>query len=201
MTTIGVLALQGDFAEHLLALTRIGAEVREVRTPRDLDGVDGLIIPGGESTTIGCLMERCGLRAAIGSMAEEGTPIWGTCAGLILLARHIVGSDQPRLGVLDVEVLRNGYGRQVDSFEAEAEIPVLGEAAFHAIFIRAPVIHRTGPGVQVLARLPAGTPIAVQEGNLLGTTFHPELTPDPRFHAYFLGLAREHKIASNVPAH
>ena len=200
MTTVGVLALQGDFAEHRMLLTLVGAEVREVRLPRDLEGIASLIIPGGESTTIGGLMERNGLRAAIATMAHEGMPVWGTCAGLILMARHIVGSDQPRLGLLDIDVQRNAYGRQVDSFEADAQVPVLGEAAYHAVFIRAPVVQRTGPSVQVLARLPGGTAVAVQEGNLLGTTFHPELTPDPRFHAYFLSLSRERKAASNVPA-
>ena len=190
MATIGVLALQGDFAEHVAAIRRLGAEAREVRAPGDLDQVSGLIIPGGESTTISGLLERWELADPISSLAQAGLPLWGTCAGLIVMARTIVGDSLPSLGLLDVDVQRNAYGRQVDSFEADVPIPAFGEEPFRAVFIRSPVIQRVGQEVRVLANLADGTPIAVQQGNLLGSTFHPELTPDSRFHAYLLRLAK-----------
>ncbi len=191
MTTIGVLALQGDFLEHETVLCCLGAVVREVRLPRDLEGLDGLVLPGGESTTFDRLIGLYELREPLLRMAASGAPVWGTCAGLIVLARQVEGRAAPVLGPLDVTVQRNAYGRQVDSFETDLDIPALGEARFHAIFIRAPKIVSGGKGVQVLARTGDGTPVAVRQGNLLGTTFHPELTEDPRLHAYFLHMAKE----------
>ncbi|MGQ9627229.1 MAG: pyridoxal 5'-phosphate synthase glutaminase subunit PdxT [Anaerolineae bacterium] len=189
---IGVLALQGAFAEHIAMLRRLKAEAWEVRLPKDLEGVDGLIVPGGESTTIGKLAVEYGLLKPIRALAGQGKPIWGTCAGMILLAKDIGGLAQPILGLMDIRVKRNAFGRQVDSFEADLEIPALGEneEKFHAIFIRAPLIEAVGPEVEVLARLEDGTIVAARQGNLLATAFHPELTYDPRFHRYFLNMAR-----------
>ena len=189
---IGVLALQGAFREHMEVLSRMGVEAREVRLPGDLEGLDGLIIPGGESTTIGRLMETFGLVAPLKGLAEEGLPMFGTCAGLIILARVVVGYDaQPILGVMDIAVRRNALGRQVDSFEADLSIPALGEPPFPGVFIRAPVIAEVGPAVEVLARLPEGTPCAAREGARLVCAFHPELTADGRFHAYFLRMVAQ----------
>lgn len=193
MTTIGVLALQGAFAEHLRTLRRIGVEAREVRLPVDLDGLSGLIIPGGESTSIGKLIERFELREGITSLAQTGRPIWGTCAGMILLAREVVedsrASDQPLLGLLDVVVRRNAFGSQLDSFEAEIDVPHLGREPVPVVFIRAPVIESVGPDVEILACLDDGRIVAVRQGNLVATAFHPELTPDTRFHSWFATLA------------
>ena len=155
MTIIGVLALQGDFAEHGTRLEELGAEPRRVRLPEDLDGLDGLIIPGGETTTFGRLLSLYGLAGPVRRLADSGVPVWGTCAGLIALAERVVGRDQPLIGMLDVEVERNAYGRQVDSFETDLDVPALGGGAFHAVFIRAPKIVGVGPGVEVLASLPA----------------------------------------------
>ncbi len=187
---VGVLALQGDFAEHIQVLRRLGVEAVEVRKPSDLERVDALIIPGGESTTIGRLLTISGLRPEITGWALEGMPIWGTCAGMILLGKEADRLLEPPLGLIDIKVERNAFGRQVDSFEVDLEIPKLGDRPVRAIFIRAPVVREVGPGVEVLARLPDGTPVAVQQGKLLGTAFHPELTDDTRFHEYFLSLAR-----------
>ena len=200
MVTIGVLALQGDFAEHVAALRGIGASVQEVRTPADLELVSALIIPGGESTTISRLMDRWGLRQPIVAAAKDGMPIWGTCAGLIMLADNVIDGSVPPLGLMHLAVERNAYGRQVDSFETDLAIPEFGPAPMHAVFIRAPVIRAVGPAVQVLGKLGDGTPVAVRERNLLGSSFHPELTPDHRFHAYLLQLAQEHQRATNVTA-
>ncbi len=186
---IGVLALQGDFAEHVQMLARLGAQAVEVRRPADLDGIDGLILPGGESTTIGNLMERSGLTAPIQRLARNGTPMWGTCAGLILMARG-VGRRQPLLRVMDVQVERNAFGRQLDSFEANLDIDGLPGGAFRAVFIRAPVVRRCGRGVRALSRLDDGAVVAVQQDRLLGTAFHPELTGDPRLHAHFMAMTR-----------
>lgn len=185
----GILALQGAVEEHRQALAACGAEPVEVRTPEDLAGVDCLIIPGGESTTIGKLLDRFALLEPIRSRARAGMPLWGTCAGLILLAQEVTAGlpGQPLLGLLDAQVERNAFGRQVDSFEADLEVPVLGPAPFPAVFIRAPLPRRLGPEVEVLARHD-GQPVAVRQGSLLGTSFHPELTGDNRFHRYFLGL-------------
>lgn len=194
MNKIGVLALQGDFREHIEMLRRLGVEAREVRLPRELEGLDGLIIPGGESTTIGKLAVEYGLIEPIRAMVQAGKPVWGTCAGMIVLAKD-VGMPQPLVGVMDVKVRRNAFGRQVDSFETDLDIPALENGTqpakpFHAIFIRAPLIEAVGPGVEVLAKLEDGTIVAARQGNLLATSFHPELTDDTRFHRYFLEKLR-----------
>jgi 5'-phosphate synthase pdxT subunit len=183
----GVLALQGAFVEHEQALARIGVEPVRVRLPHHLDGLDGLIIPGGESTTIGRLIRRWGLLEPIRALARSGRPLWGTCAGLILMAREVVDGvpGQPLLALMDLEVRRNAYGRQVDSFEVDLEVPALGSPPFRAVFIRAPSVQRAGAGVEVLARLEDGMAVAIRQGNLLATTFHPELADDDRFHRYF----------------
>lgn len=189
---IGVLALQGDFLEHIQALKRLGVTGVEVRLPRDLEGLDGLIIPGGESTTIGKLAEQYGLIEPIRQLAA-GKPIWGTCAGAIFLSKDI-HRPQPLLRLMDIVVERNAFGRQVDSFEADLDLPVLDPAGngqsrpFHAIFIRAPLIERVGEGVEVLAKLSDGRIVAARQNNLLATSFHPELTSDDRLHRYFLNL-------------
>jgi 5'-phosphate synthase pdxT subunit len=189
---IGVLALQGAFVEHHKILARIGVETTEVRLPKHLAGLDGLIIPGGESTAIGKLIARWDLLGPIRHLAEAGCPVWGICAGMILMAKEVVDGlpDQPSLGLMDVRVRRNAFGRQADSFETALTVPALGESAFHAVFIRAPLIERAGPEAEVLARLEDGTAVTVRQGNLLGTAFHPELTDDERFHRYFLTLIR-----------
>ena len=193
MTRIGVLALQGDFREHICVLRRLGAEANEVRLPQHLAGLDGLILPGGESTTIGKLAAEYQLLDPLCESAANGLPMWGTCAGLILLARD-VGHLQPLIGALDVKVKRNAFGRQVDSFEADLTVSALiePERPFRAVFIRAPLISNVGPDVRVLASLEDTNGIvAVQQGHLLGTAFHPELTDDDRFHRYFLALVEE----------
>lgn len=185
---IGILALQGDVREHATALRDVGAEPVEVRLPRDLVGLDGLILPGGESTTMRKLIDLYGLREPIMALARSGAPMYGTCAGMILLAERIADGDEPVLGLLDITVQRNAYGRQLDSFEADVEIASLGEAPMHGVFIRAPVVSEVGAGVEVLARDPDGRPIAVRQGRVLATAFHPELTPDRRLHRLLLEL-------------
>lgn len=182
---IGVLAIQGDFLEHQEVLKRLKAEAVPVRLPEDLEGLQGLIIPGGESTTIGRLLQEYRLDKAIKAKGGKELAIFATCAGMILLAKKAEGLPFPPLALLDIEVRRNAYGRQVDSFEAEIDVPLLRNGNFHAIFIRAPIIAKVGPQVDVLARLDDNI-IAVQQGKILATTFHPELTKDLRFHAYFL---------------
>ncbi len=184
---VGVLALQGAFREHAAALKRCGCEVVEVRKPINIEGIDALVIPGGESTTIGKLLGDYGLIEPILAKACYGLPIFGTCAGAIILARDIAGSDQPHLGLIDIMVQRNAYGRQVDSFEVDLEIPVLGKEPFAAVFIRAPLIKETRPGVEVLAHYKDGIVLA-RQGNVLVSTFHPELTSDLRLHRYFLNM-------------
>jgi len=193
----GVLALQGAFIEHVKALRALGAQAREVRLPSDLDGLDGLILPGGESTSIGKLLVEYDLLEPVRAWAEAGRPLYGTCAGAILLARDIGGLDQPLIGVLDIEVERNAFGRQLQSFETDLEVPRLGPEPFHAIFIRAPAINSVGPDVDALASLPDGTIVAAERGPILVTCFHPELTADHRFHRHFLELVRQRK---RVPA-
>jgi len=190
MKQVGVLALQGAFIEHIHILRSLGVIAREVRLPEQLAGLDGLILPGGESTTIGKLAVAYGLTEPVRRMAAEGLPIWGTCAGMILLARDIGGLDQPLLGLMDIVVRRNAFGRQLQSFVEEIDIPALGngQAPFPAVFIRAPWIERVGPGVEILARLPEGPIVAARQGNLVATAFHPELTADRRFHRYFLAM-------------
>jgi pyridoxal 5'-phosphate synthase pdxT subunit len=186
MATIGVLALQGDFREHREVLERLGAAVPEVRLPKDLEGLDGLIIPGGESTTIVRLMRTSYLLEPLRKLACDGFPIWGTCAGMILLAKRVDETGIPALDAMDIAVRRNAFGRQVDSFEADLHVSVLGDSLYRAVFIRAPIIEDVGPAVEVLARLPDGVPVAARQGHLLATAFHPELTSDDRFHRYFL---------------
>ncbi len=187
---VGVLAAQGAFIEHEKMLRLLGVETVEVRLPEHLEELDGLVIPGGESTTIGQIAREWGLWDPIIAFAHSGRPVWGTCAGMILMAREALGGapGQPLLGLMDVVVRRNAFGRQVDSFEADLEVDVLGEEPFHAVFIRAPLVERVGEGVEILARLDDGTVVAVRQGNLLATAFHPELTGDERFHRYFMGF-------------
>ena len=191
MVRVGVLALQGDFAEHLQVLRRLEVESTEVRLPGDLDQVGALILPGGESTTIRRLMDRYDLSQAISERVRGGMPVWGTCAGMIVLARELTEDRPEPLGLMDIVVTRNAFGRQVDSFEEDLPIPTLGKQPFHAVFIRAPVIRETGEGVEVLASLADGTPVAARQGHMLVTAFHPELTDDPRLHAYFLRWMRK----------
>lgn len=184
-----MLALQGDFLEHRQVLEALGAEVVEVRLPADLEKVDALIIPGGESTTIARLLDVFAMRAPLVQRIRAGMPTWGTCAGMILLAKRLREDRPIPLGVMDIEVARNAFGRQVDSFEADLEIEGLAGGPFRAVFIRAPVLLSVGPQVRILARLPDGTPVAAQEGSILATAFHPELTGDLRLHQWFLDLA------------
>ena len=185
---VGVLAVQGDFAEHIAILRGLGVEGREVRLPQQLEKLSGLIIPGGESTTLSRLMSLYNLREPVARMAQEGKAMWGTCAGMIMMAHEITEEDPVPLGIMDVGVRRNAFGRQVDSFEQDLNVAGFNGTPFHGVFIRAPVITRIGEGVDVLATLSDGRPVAVQQGNLLATAFHPELTNDTRFHRHFLGL-------------
>ena len=185
---IGILALQGDVREHARAISEVGADAVEVRLPRDLVGLDGLILPGGESTTMRKLIDRDGLREPIVALARGGAAMYGTCAGMILLADRIADGDEPVLRLLDITVRRNAYGRQLDSHEADVSIPALGDEPMHGVFIRAPVVSEVGPGVEVLARDADGRPIAVRQGRVLATAFHPELTPDRRLHRLMLEL-------------
>jgi 5'-phosphate synthase pdxT subunit len=189
---IGVLALQGAFREHLRTLAAIGVEGVPVRLPTDLDEVAGLILPGGESTTMRLLIERWGLREPILDLAAGGAPLFGTCAGMIVMAREITGGEAPILPLLDVTVERNAFGRQLDSFEADLSVPVLGDQPVHGVFIRAPIIERTGPDVDVLARLEDGRIVAVRERNIIATAFHPELAGETRFHRLVAAMASEH---------
>jgi 5'-phosphate synthase pdxT subunit len=186
---IGVLALQGAVREHLDAIADIGAEAVSVRLPADLDGLDALILPGGESTTMRNLIDRYGLREPIMAMAGRGAAMLGTCAGMILLAERLTDGEAPVLGLMDVAVERNAYGRQLDSFEADVDMPSLGDEPLHGVFIRAPVVTEVGPQVEVLARDDKGRPIAVRQGRLLATAFHPELTTDRRLHRLLAELA------------
>ncbi|MFC1917732.1 pyridoxal 5'-phosphate synthase glutaminase subunit PdxT [Chloroflexota bacterium] len=185
---IGVLASQGAFAEHIQILKRLGVEAIPVRLPKELLGLDGLIIPGGESTTISRMMAGDKLNHEIKKLGEEGFPLWGTCAGLILLAKGPSGSHPEPLGLLDVSVKRNAFGRQRESFEAALAVPALGEEPFPAVFIRAPAVGGVNGKVEILARLDEATIVAVRQGKLMGTSFHPELTDDLRFHQYFLDV-------------
>ena len=184
---VGVLALQGDVEEHLNALRRAGAEGIAVKTAAQLERAGGLIIPGGESTTVMKLLDRSGLAAPIVDRVRTGMPLWGTCMGMIVIARDVAGLQQPSLGLLDVTVRRNAFGRQNDSAEVDLDVPALGAPRFPAIFIRAPWIEKAGPGVDVLAQRD-GHGVMVRQGNVLGTSFHPELTADPRVHEYFLKM-------------
>ncbi|MBI2298955.1 MAG: pyridoxal 5'-phosphate synthase glutaminase subunit PdxT [Armatimonadetes bacterium] len=186
--TIGVLALQGDFREHLEALARLGVAGRNVRTPEDVAACDALILPGGESTTIGKLLVRFGVDDAIRELHAQGKPLFGTCAGAILLCREVLEGDVDKLGLLDARIARNAYGRQIDSFEADLDIAPLEGGAYRAVFIRAPRFAAVGDGVEVLAAN-GEEPVLVRQGNLVAGTFHPELTNDDRVHAWFCSLA------------
>ena len=185
---IGVLAVQGDFIEHASVLRQLEAEALPVRLPQELDGLDGLIIPGGESTAISRLMLSYGLTQAIRALARDGLPILGTCAGMILLAKSVHEPGMEPIGAMDIEVRRNAFGRQVDSFETDLAIPALGQEPFHAVFIRAPLVEGASPEVEILAKVDGGAGVAARQGKLVVSAFHPELTDDPRFHAYFLNI-------------
>ena len=189
---IGVLALQGAFTEHLQTLDAIGVDGVPVRLPQDLEGVSALILPGGESTTMRRLIDRWEMRQPILDLAAAGTPVFGTCAGMVVLAREIAGQEEPILPLLDVTVRRNAFGRQLDSFEGELSVPVLGDTPVHGVFIRAPAVERAGPDVDVLARLDDGRIVAVRERNIVATAFHPELAGETRFHRLVATMASEH---------
>jgi pyridoxal 5'-phosphate synthase pdxT subunit len=189
---IGVLALHGAVIEHIRTLRSIGVEPVLVRLPRDLEGVSGLILPGGESTTMRKLIARWGLREPIMELARSGAPILGTCAGMILVAKQIAGGEEPVFPLLDVTVERNAFGRQVDSFETDLPMPILGDRPVHAIFIRAPIIERVGPGVEVLARLPDRRVVAVRQRNVIALSFHPELAGETRIHHLMAAMASEY---------
>ena len=192
---VGVLALQGDVREHREALEALGAPGFEVRTRQQLEAADGLIVPGGESTTIARLLLAYELHALLRARIAAGLPVWGTCAGAILLARRAPGLDRPTLGLLDVVAERNAFGRQVDSFEADLELAGLEGGPLRAVFIRAPRLRDPGPGVEVLASLPDGSIAACREGRMLATAFHPELTDDRRLHACFLEMVEAARAA------
>ncbi len=187
---IGVLASQGAFAEHIAALDRLDTESIQVRLPAELKGIDGLIIPGGESTTISLLMTGYELLTKVTDLVKDGMPLFGTCAGMIMMAKNIVGNTAHTLGLMDITVKRNAFGRQVDSFETELKIPVLGIKAFPAVFIRAPLIVSCEKPVEVLAKLKDGTIVAARQNKMLATAFHPELTDDLRLHNYFLDIVK-----------
>ena len=185
---IGVLASQGAFAEHIAVLHRLEVEALPVRLPQELIGLDGLIIPGGESTSISKLMLDYNLMSEIRNLAKNGLPVFGTCAGMILLASEISDLDVEPIGVMDITVTRNAFGRQRESFETKLLVPVLGKKPFPGVFIRAPVIEQANSKVEILARLDDGTSVAARQGKLLASAFHPELTNDLRFHRYFLDI-------------
>ncbi len=187
-----MLAVQGAFVEHVRVLLALGVEPVEVRLPEDLDGVSGLILPGGESTTMRKLVDRWGLREPVMDLAASGAPLFGTCAGMILLAREIAGGEEPVFPLLDMTVERNAFGRQLDSFEGDVTVPILGDEPVHGVFIRAPIVDRVGPDVDVLARLDDGRVVAVRERNVLATAFHPELAGETRFHRLVATMAAEH---------
>ena len=185
---IGVLAVQGAFIEHIAILRQLGVEALPIRLPAEFAGLDGLIIPGGESTSIGKLMQDYDLVSQIESLGKDGLPVLGTCAGMILLASRISDSDIEPLGLMDITVRRNAFGRQQESFEAELSIPAVGEKPFRGVFIRAPVIEEANGKVEILAKLNNGTGVAARQGKILVSAFHPELTNDLRFHQYFLDI-------------
>lgn len=197
---IGVLALQGDFAEHLAMLRANGVDAVEVRTLAQIDGCDGLVIPGGESTTIARLLIAFEMLEPLRERIRNGLPTWGTCAGAILLADDVPALDRAPIGVMDMTVDRNAFGTQIQSFEADLHIAGMDGPPLRAIFIRAPVIRRVGAGVEVLARLADGRIVAARQGHLLATSFHPELTHDSRLHGYFAEMCREHAGAETRQA-
>lgn len=190
---VGVLALQGDFREHLAVLRGLGADAVPVRRPAELDAVEGLVIPGGESSVMDKLSRAFGLAEPLRDAIAGGLPVYGTCAGLIMLADRVLDgiAGQQSLGGLDVSVRRNAFGSQVDSFETDLDIPAVGGEPMHAVFIRAPIVEEVGPAATALARVDDGRVVAVEQGNLLGTSFHPEITGDTRFHEYFLSKVRD----------
>ena len=191
---VGVLASQGAFVEHITVLRQLGVDAMPVRLPRELEGVDGLIIPGGESTSISKLMLDYNLTNEIRNLAQNGLPVFGTCAGMILLASEISDqNDVEPLGVMKIRVRRNAFGRQRESFETELSIPVLGEKSFPGVFIRAPIIEQANSEVEILAKLEDGSSVAARQGKLLASAFHPELTDDLRFHQYFLDIIGGHQ--------
>jgi 5'-phosphate synthase pdxT subunit len=194
---VGVLALQGTFIEHIDILRQLGVEAPPIRLPHELDTLDGLIIPGGESTTMLRLMENFGLIQPMREMARDRLAIWGTCAGMVLLANSISNYQMKTLGLMDMKIRRNAFGSQPDSFEMDLEIPAIGEKPFHGVFIRAPVIEKAEPGVKILSRLPDGSIVTVRQNRLLACAFHPEFTDDPRFHNYFLDMV-DRKVSYNV---
>jgi 5'-phosphate synthase pdxT subunit len=192
LTTVGVLAIQGDFAEHRKSLEQLGVEVKEVRLPEQLDEIDGLIVPGGESTTIVQLIDIYKMREKLRErILDDQMPTWGTCAGMIVMAGELTDHRPTPLSLMDTVVSRNAFGRQVDSFEADIEFQEIEGAPFHCVFIRAPVVNRVGESVKVLAALDDGRPIAVRQGRMLATAFHPELTDDPRVHELFARMVEQ----------
>lgn len=193
MVSVGVLALQGDFAEHVSVMQELGVNTLEVRHAKEFDQIDALIIPGGESTTMARLLDLDEMRESLVRYAKEGMPVWGTCAGMIMLSTWVSDGRPEPLGLMDIKVSRNAFGRQVDSFEAALDIPVIGEEKFHAIFIRAPIVDHVEKAVTVLGRLDDGTIVAVKQNSLLATSFHPELTKDYRLHEYFLEFIHKRK--------
>ena len=186
MKRIGVLALQGDFIEHISMLQKLDVEAFPIRLRQQLQNLDGLVIPGGESTAIARLMHLYNLTDSIQELISDGLPVLGTCAGMILLSKNGTQLNSETIGAIDIEIRRNAFGRQINSFETDLSIPAIGKESFRAIFIRAPVITRVGPEVEILARLEDGTSVAARQGKVLVCAFHPELTDDTRFHRYFL---------------
>ncbi len=193
MVSVGVLALQGDFAEHVSVMQQLGVNTLEVRHAKEFDQIDALIIPGGESTTMARLLDLDEMRESLVRYAKEGMPVWGTCAGMIMLSTWVSDGRPEPLGLMDIKVSRNAFGRQVDSFEAALDIPVIGEEKFHAVFIRAPIVDHVEKTVTVLGRLDDSTIVAVKQNSLLATSFHPELTKDYRLHKYFLEFIHKRK--------
>lgn len=192
MTTVGVLAIQGDYREHRTLLESLGADVKEIRLPDQLDEVDGLIIPGGESTTIVQLIDIYNMREKLRErVLNEGMPTWGTCAGMIVMAQKLSDHRPDPLKLMNIEVSRNAFGRQVDSFETDLEVEDMVGPPYHAVFIRAPVVDTIGEGVRIISNLDDGRPVAVRQGHMLATAFHPELTNDPRMHKLFLQMVDE----------
>ncbi|HBD83545.1 MAG TPA: pyridoxal 5'-phosphate synthase glutaminase subunit PdxT [Dehalococcoidia bacterium] len=192
MTTVGVLAIQGDYREHRTLLESLGADVKEIRLPDQLDEVDGLIIPGGESTTIVQLIDIYNMREKLRErVLNEGMPTWGTCAGMIVMAQKLSDHRPDPLKLMNIEVTRNAFGRQVDSFETDLEVEDMDGPPYHAVFIRAPVVDTIGEGVRIISSLDDGRPVAVRQGHMLATAFHPELTNDPRMHKLFLQMVDE----------
>ncbi|MGD9694532.1 MAG: pyridoxal 5'-phosphate synthase glutaminase subunit PdxT [Thermoleophilia bacterium] len=196
---IGVLAVQGAFAEHAAALRAVGGDPVEVRAPHDLDGLDGIVLPGGESTTLGLVAEQSGLLARLRELLADGLPALGTCAGMIVLARAVTEGAQPLVGGMDIVVRRNAFGRQRASFEAPVEVPTLGAEPVDAVFIRAPWIERAGPAVEVLATH-SGHGVAARQGELMVTAFHPELAGERRFHEWLIERARQRRERGELPA-